>query len=100
MGPRLNGAYVNSENTKAIVFTCCGENDETEKRIIIVEDSSKDQDTSATKVDAFSQAKVKTALILRSSVFPQDPVKFYCLRLIDLFPVPCFIQLYSVTLSF
>ena len=31
-GPRMNGAYVNDANTKAIVFTCCGENDDTEKR--------------------------------------------------------------------
>ena len=63
MGPRLDGAYVNGENTKAIVFTCCGENDETEKRIIIVEDSSKDADP--VKVDAFSQAKVCITISLR-----------------------------------
>lgn len=59
VGPRLNGAYVNSDNTKAIVFTCCGDNDETEKRIILVEDSSKD--AVPVQVDAFSQAKVARA---------------------------------------
>lgn len=59
--PFLNGAYVNDGNTKAIVFTHCGNNDETEKRILLVEDSS--VETSLSPMDAFSQAKVARAAV-------------------------------------